>query len=1100
MPSVIQKAARKTVHEPENGFAIFMGRIESRIPGICSLCLWSLTILGLFLFPLSGRAGAPNSIPSEGADQPPQDFLSANWQTEDGLPQNSVTTLAQTKDGYIWVGTINGLARFDGVSFTVFNVLNTPALPGNTIVGLFAAYDGTLLIVTDGGGIAAFCNGRFRHIQDPLGEHEKLMACLNTRSCGSILLANSGLMWRWQDGRLTPLVIHRHRTAVIPKSLCEDAQGNLWMIEDNGFPLRLIGDTLTPEPLPDSLTNANCHALMKDAGGRIWLGTSQGLAQLRDGRFVPVPLPDIEAPLPITELFASRDSGFWVRSNFRVQKFRAGHWVGSPCQITDVRTWCFCLGEDRWGRLCLGSNAEGLLRVAEDGTLIQQDRNNGLPGNSVFCFLQDFENDEWFGLEDAGLAKLRPRWFSSLLDAQDEQQAPALSVFEDHQGAIWAGTSEGGIYRVQAGRVTHYTSADLPLTHIWSICEDHQGRLWFGTTQQGLIEFKDNQFTQKFDASQVSVRVNALLEDSRGRLWLGCQSGLQYLEGGKLVPIPLPTNAVYEVCAIAEDHEGRIWAGTKNSGLVCWENGQVSNYIQTNGQPMNSIWALHVDAQDTLWIGTFGGGLSRLREGKFVNYSKRTGLADDTISCILEDRAGWFWFCSPHGVFRVSGKDLESFAEGKTKTISCINYGRSDGLPSSECTGGFQPAGWRTSDGRLLFPTLKGVAVVRPEVLTFNFQPPPVEIEEVILQPTDRRIGLTTDANGEAQPMENFPTNRPNATDELIIAPGESRVEIRYTALSFPAPDKVQFRYRLEGLDADWVQAGTRRSVEYSHLRPGHYRFHVSACNNDGVWNPSGAGLAMIVEPYFWQTRTFLIAIILMAATGLSLVASRYERNKARRKLERLEQLSAIERERTRIANDIHDELGANLTRMTLLSERVEADKSQPGVVETHSRKIAANARETLRSLDEIVWAINPRNDTLDSFLQYVSHYADEFFDNTEMTYRLKIPTIIPVVPLRAEMRHGLFLVIKEALNNVLKHAHATQVSISVKLDEQNLEIVVEDNGRGTKTLGFAGQKKRNGLANMRQRMESLRGSFQFDSKPEHGTRIQLKVVLQHPT
>jgi signal transduction histidine kinase len=443
---------------------------------------------------------------------------------------------------------------------------------------------------------------------------------------------------------------------------------------------------------------------------------------------------------------------------------------------------------------------------------------------------------------------------------------------------------------------------------------------------------------------------------------------------------------------------------------------------------------------------------------------------------------------------------LESFAEGKTKTISCINYGRSDGLPSSECTGGFQPAGWRTSDGRLLFPTLKGVAVVRPEVLTFNFQPPPVEIEEVILQPTGRRIGLTTDANGEAQPMENFPTNRPNATDELIIAPGESRVEIRYTALSFPAPDKVQFRYRLEGLDADWVQAGTRRSVEYSHLRPGHYRFHVSACNNDGVWNPSGAGLAMIVEPYFWQTRTFLIAIILMAATGLSLVASRYERNKARRKLERLEQLSAIERERTRIANDIHDELGANLTRMTLLSERVEADKSQPGVVETHSRKIAANARETLRSLDEIVWAINPRNDTLDSFLQYVSHYADEFFDNTEMTYRLKIPTIIPVVPLRAEMRHGLFLVIKEALNNVLKHAHATQVSISVKLDEQNLEIVVEDNGRGTKTLGFAGQKKRNGLANMRQRMESLRGSFQFDSKPEHGTRIQLKVVLQHPT
>ncbi len=1101
MPSAIQKAASKTVRRQENEFTHFMRRIGCRLPGFCCpLCLWTLTILGWFTFPLTGRAGAPNPIPSGGAGQPPQDFLVANWQAEDGLPQNSVTALAQTKDGYIWVGTINGLALFDGVRFTVFNVLNTPTLPGNTIVGLFEAYDGTLLIVTDGGGIATFRKGRFQRIQDPLGEHEKLMACLNTRSGGSILLANSGLLWRWQEGRLTPLVTRRHRISVNPKSLCEDAQGTLWMIEDNGRPLRLAGDTLTPEPLTGSMTNANCHALMKDAGGRIWLGTSRGLAQLRDGKFVPVSLPEVAVPFPITELFPSRDGGFWVRSNFRVQKFRAGHWVGTPCQITGVRTSCFCLGEDRWGRLCLGSNAEGLLRVAEDGTLIQQDRNNGLPGNSVFCYLQDSENDEWFGLEDAGLAKLLPRWFNPLLDPQDDQQAPALSVFQDHQGAIWAGTSEGGIYRVQAGRVTHYTSADLPLTHIWSIGEDHQSRLWFGTTQQGLFEFKDGHFTQKFDATQVSVRVNALLEDSRGRLWLGCQSGLQYLQHGKLVPIPLPTNAVYEVCAIAEDHEGRIWAGTKNSGLVCWEYGHLSYYTQTNGLPMNSIWALHVDAQDTLWIGTFGGGLSRLREGKFVNYSKRTGLADDTISCILEDRAGWFWFCSPHGVFRVSGKDLKSFAEGKATTIFCINYGRTDGLPSSECTGGYQPAGWRTSDGRLLFPTLKGVAVVRPETLTFNSHPPPVEIEDAILGQTGRRIVLTTDASGEAKPVNNSPTNQSDATGELIIPPGESRLEIRYTALSFPAPDKVRFRYRLEGLDADWVQAGSRRSVEYSHLRPGHYRFHVTASNNDGVWNRSGASLAIIVEPYFWQTRLFLLAVIVMVATGLLLLVSRYERNQARRKLERLEQLTAIERERTRIANDIHDELGANLTRMTLLSERVEADKDQPMVVETHSRKIAANARETLRSLDEIVWAINPRNDTLDSFLQYVSHYADEFFDDSEMTYRLKIPTFIPPVPLRAEMRHGLFLVVKEALNNVLKHAHATQVSISVKLEHQNLEIIVEDNGRGAKTVESAGSKKRNGLANMRQRMETLHGSFHFDIRPGSGTRVQLNIELEPPT
>ena len=304
MSSEIQKTADKTVRQPENGFTLFMRRIGRWIPEICSsLCPCSLTIYCWLTLPFTGQAGAPNSIPSVEAGQPPRDFLVANWQTEDGLPQNSVTTLAQTQDGYIWVGTINGLARFDGVNFTIFNVLNTPALPANTIVGLFEAYDGTLLIVTDGGGITAFRKGRFQRIQDSLGEHEKLMACLNTRSRGSILLANSGLMWRWQDGRLTPLVIGRHRTFVIPKSLCEDAQGTFWMIEDNGRPLRLAGDTLTPAPLTGSLTNANCHALMKDAGGRIWLGTSHGLAQLKDGKFVPVPLPDVASPFPVTELF-----------------------------------------------------------------------------------------------------------------------------------------------------------------------------------------------------------------------------------------------------------------------------------------------------------------------------------------------------------------------------------------------------------------------------------------------------------------------------------------------------------------------------------------------------------------------------------------------------------------------------------------------------------------------------------------------------------------------------------------------------------------------------------------------------------------------------
>ncbi len=1054
---------------------------------VCVKTLYFLLLLILLIFPSHLRADTGSGAP--------QDFLVANWQTEDGLPQDSVTAIAQAHDGYIWVGTINGLARFDGVRFTVFNTVNCPELPANTIVGLFEASDGTLLIVTDGGGIAAFHNGQFQRVQNPQGESEKLLSCLNTRRNGSVLLANSGLMWCWKDGRLETLVTDRHTTAVLPKSLCEDAQGMICMIEQGGSPLKLANGKLVAMPLTGSLVGAASQSMTKDLAGQIWLGTTRGLARFVNGSFQPVTLPEVNAPFPVTELYPSLSGGIWVRNDFKVQKFQNGRWVGHPCEITGVRTWCFCMAEDRWGRLCLGSNAEGLMRVAEDGSLLRQNRNSGLPGNSVFCFLSDSEKDEWLGFEDAGLAKLRPRRFYPLLPAKDDQQAPALSVCEDHQGVIWAGTSEGGVYRIQGSQVNHYTAEDLPLTHIWSICEDDQNRLWFGTTQLGIYQFVRDRFVQQLTPDRVSVRVNVIFEDSHNRLWFGGESGLQYFQDNSLVRIPLPTNSIHEVCAITEDREGRIWAGIKNCGLICWKDGKLNFYTQTDGLIMDSVWALYVDAQDTLWVGTFGGGLSRLRDGKFVNYTRQTGLADDTISCIMEDRSGWFWFCSPHGVFRVKDLDLEAVADGQRNTVTSINYGRADGLPSSECTGGYQPAGWETQDGRLLLPTLKGVAVVRSGDLEFNSVPPPVVIEGAMLEQRGKSTNMNSEQLASRYSNSLRLIDRPSS-GKLIIPPGESRLVIHYTALSFSAPDKSQFRYRLEGLETDWVNAGSRRSVEYPDLRPGRYTFQVIACNNDGVWNQTGDAMAIIVQPHFWQTTTFLALISLALIVGLLLAATHYERNKARREMARLEQISAIERERTRIANDIHDELGANLTRMTQLSERVESDKNQPSVVESHSRKIAATARETLQSLDEIVWAINPRNDTLESFLQYLSHYANEFLENSELSYRLKIPTFVPAVPLRAEMRHSLFLVVKEALNNVVKHSQATQLGIGVHIENARLEIIIEDNGCGMKEVEVLTSRKRHGMGNMRRRMAELNGSFQVENQQGHGTRIVLSVHL----
>ncbi len=1004
--------------------------------------------------------------------QPQADLMVKTWSVAEGLPHPSVTALAQTRDGYLWIGTLAGLVRFDGVQFKIFTPQNCPELPRSRIGLLFEGADGTLFITTErGGGLVAHRGGRFEQLLGSGNEQDEIVAALKEASGTSLFVARSGAMWRWAGGQFGAISTNRDFYPVSPRHVCEDDQGRIWLVSGMGDASRLLrfdGGQLQPLALEGCLAEGRVQAIARDAAGQLWLGTSRGLAVWRGDRFAPVELPGLEPTANITDLLASRDGGLWVCGpNYWQGKYHAGRLVGTASRIEGVQTSLGLLAEDRRGNLCFGFYPEGFITVSPDGTVRKLDSKNGLPGTTVSSYLVDREGNEWLGLLDGGLVRLQPRRVSIL--GESLLTTRVYSICEDHAGRIWVGTSFAGIYRFEGTNATRYGPDELPLTEVWSIFEDSRSNLWVGTSSQGVYQFRDGRFVSIFDASRLSHRVNVIHEDRRGRIWFGHWGGLACYADGQFTGVAMPwLSDDYEVVAITSDALDRLWFGTKGAGLFCLQDGKFTSYTTSNGLPSNLAWSLHVDRFETLWVGTADGGLSCLRDGRFLNTTVRDGLAYQTVCHILEDASGRFWFSSPRGVFSAPRWSLEAFLRGESRTISCTAYNQSDGMLSAACTCAFQPSGCLTRDGRVLFPTLKGVVVVRPDAAEVESLPPPVFIEEVLMG------GKAHEVSGPAT---------------LTARPGWSRLEIRYTALNFSAPERVRFRHRLEGLDGAWVNSDTKRVVEYSYLPVGRYRFEVQACNNDGLWSPQSATIELIIPPHFWQTWWFIGAALLAGGAGIALTARRVEKAKSQRRLEREQQARLIELERARIARDFHDDIGSDLTHVIVLSELLRGDKAQPNEVEAYSAMIGNTARKVVRGLRTIIWAANPQNDTLDSLVQYLSQYSYEFCEAASLPCRLDLPTEVPALPLTAEVRHNLFMVVKEALHNVVRHAQASEVRLTLKLYDGLLELRVEDNGRGFE-VNTANVSQRSGLANMRHRMEAIGATLRIESSPRTGTTL----------
>lgn len=972
-------------------------------------------------------------------------FSFESWQKTPGLPPGPIRALAQTPEGYLWVASDDGLARFDGVRFVPIDI--SRAAPVVPVRALLAGRGGELWIGTADRGLVRYKDGDSTTFTTKQGLPSDRVTALATDLKGNLWVGTEDGLAQFQNGNFTPSVVEALKGKPIP-ALFVDSQNELW-VGATGVDVGCVrGDQWLPlaEPSQKELLGAP-HSLLVDRAGRIWIGAGD-------------------------DFVLCDDHGQWRR--YQIPRHTARPYVTALAEAPDGTVWG-------------GSVSEGLFQFIE-GKPAAINASSGLSDILIHCLLVDHEGRLWVG-SDSGLNQL---WRKAVFVFGPEDglgYGPVLDLAEVVPDEVWAARGDAGIYRWAGRMFSRLTAAGVPSREprVTALMVARDGSCWVACAA-GLLRFKDPQAVadEGFPSGLSEPGIIALAEDGAGTIWAGTEAGKLYrLAKGEWTEQPNPWKK-HAVRTIVPMTDGSIWVGTDGDGAYRIK-GTIEAHLGTgSGLLSDSIRAISIGGHGTLWIGTAGGGLGMWRDGRTISFTMREGIPENTVSQIVEDENGRLWLGGDHGIACVDEGDLEKVAAGTMTAVHPQVYGRADGLVSEECTGG---GGLKTRSGLLWFSTTSGVVMADPRHQPAGGSPPRIVLEDVLVDglPAPRQKSSAGNSRNDSAAPEN-----------LRIPPGKHRLEIQYTGLNSDAPEQIHFRYRLDPLDGDWVDAGVRRTAFYNYVPPGEYRFQVAAADSAGRWNEAGAGLAIVVARYFWQSWWFasFSAIGLMVAVAGTV--RRVEIVRHRRRVERLEQERALERERTRIAQDLHDEMGAKLCRISFLSEHTRRDESVPGELQHQIASISDASRDMLHSLDEIVWAVNPQNDTLEQAASYIGQYSQEYFQGTGIECDLEMPPQIPSYPLSSHARHHLFLAVREALTNTLKHSQATKSKVWMKCNGAEFEVIASDNGRGFDSSPAAGNgiSSGNGLRNMRERMVAIGGSCHAESNPGGGTTVRFVVPL----
>lgn len=777
---------------------------------IASVAVVSATLLSLLHFPF--RTVASDLRPGRPAAQYSVDF----WHESQGLLSSRIRNIVQTRDGYLWLATDGGLVRFDGASFTTFNV-RTGSLKDDEVWALKEDKAGGLWIGTFGGGLTLLKDGRYTTFTAADGLPDDVVRQIDEDPQGNIWIATSRGACRYSRGVFTSFTRKDGLSHDYVVNICAGSTQGVFAIAGNKLHCFADGKFVVESGIAEE-ADGRITSLTRGADASLWIGFERPLVkQLKDGLLTTYPLGNSQS------------------SNSRI---------------------CY---QDRQGNVWLGSS-DGLRRL-RNGKFEQvppRDARNSL--GVVLSLCEDREGSLWLGMETSGLARLRSTEFNTITDEDGLPDSSTRTVFPDDQGNIWIGTI-GGLAMWRNGSITNYTEAEgSHLISVTSIGEDKAGHLWVGAG--GELFIMKNGRLAKDRSWKRTPDIKAIYRDSRGRMWVGTDGdGLFGFDDGQISVYRTQDGlASNNVRSILYDRNGALWVATNGGGVSRLADGKFTTYTTKDGLGSNRVVTIHEDEEGALWFGTRG-GLSRYRDGRIFTYRAQDGLLVDYVGGIVEDKKGNFWFSCGQGIFSVSKSDMNDFAEGRIKKITPEVYGVEDGVRNVTFAAGNQPNSGRTRDGRLLFCSLRGVTTVDPEHLSSNTFIPPVHIESVLI---------------------NKQTVRPG--DYVEISPGVGEVEIHYTAASFRAPGKVQFKYQLEGFDREWVVAGTRRFAFYANLPAGNYKFRVIACNDDGVWNETGDSFYFYLKPHFYHTGWFyllsLLALLAIAGAAFQLRVRQLEAHK----------------------------------------------------------------------------------------------------------------------------------------------------------------------------------------------------------------------------
>lgn len=1002
------------------------------------------------LLVVSGAARAATSAPGPW----PPAFAVRTWDRPEGLPGDSVTALLQTSDGYLWVGTSAGLARFDGIRFTLVELQPARTNPPSAVTALCEDSAGALWVGTQREGL-------FR--LDVTGPH--------------------------RYGRAEGLA------AAEVTSLAGDPEGRVWIGTRSGL-YRWDGSGFSVFGQRDGLPDETVSGIHVARSGVVWVTTRAGMCQFREGRLVPYDFQtDSQGRSPeYLGAYEDRRGNLWAFGDTYLINLTEGKRFNyfRGADTASVRIWSLCEGRD--GRLWIGTSGRGLFCF---------DRNRFLPvplnelagPTEVRAICEDSEGNLWLGAVGHGLVQLAPQAARLLGGEAGLPGGRAACVGTGPAGGLYVGFDNLGVFHGDGGRFERLgADGQAAWNGAMSVSVAADGTVWLGGWGNGLQAVRDGSRAELTMLHGLSDNiVSAVCVAGDGAIWAGTRAGLVHRITSTNIASFGPRQGLSgaAVTALLTGPSGSVWVGTADGAVLRHWNGQFVRIEGAAPKPGSPVRALHEEAGE-LWMGMDGDGLMCVAGRHVRHWRAGSGLPDDHVHGVLRDGSGDLWLACASGIFRVARQVVQEALDSGGPMRATLVY-------QIKGARGVAGPGWpravRASDGVLWFATADGVVTVEPRGLP---QPPAkvavyleeVRVNERPLAAVGWRPGRRFE--GRTEPMHRLPSDLRS-------------VEFQFTAPCFGSPQSLRFRHRLEGLDSDWVEDGAERRVRYGRLPHGQYRFRVAARQADGGWSEGGPAFAFVVPTPLWKTPGALAAYAGVAAAGVTGVVRLVSHRRLRRRLERLEQQQALERERMRIARDMHDEIGSKLTRLSFLSERVQVESGQGGSVAEQVSLIAATSRELLQTLDEIVWAVNPRNDTLEHLASYLSQYATEYFQNTAVDCVMRLPRQVPAETVSAESRHNLFLSFEEALNNVLKHSGATEVRLEMTVKPDAFEVEIADNGRGFDpgALPATGSARRNGargsgqgLANMRRRLAEVGGECRIESRPGAGTTVRLVLPL----